>query len=550
MDMSLSRRALRLLGSLSTNRPLVASVYGISICYFLLLILFPATLGILTGLGSVGQVIADDALMRRALSAVFASVVLAVSVSVLDVLAGLPMAWLIVRRRGRLLQALDALVDLPLIIPTVTLGYSALLFWSSGGPLGFLGLPPMSPGWGLVMLLHFSFSYPVVVRVLVGKMQELNTVYETAARTLGATPFTAARTITLPLLSSGIAASFLLAFARSMSETGATIMVAGTFENGPTFIRNSMDAGVEGPLVFTSIVLMVASIAIFYAVKATKVSFQTRFESVDVAAERRLSRGPVVAAGTALTVSVLIILVILPVLSLSLSFGPEAVAGGVLGDVLSGVGIWGDFWSGVALSYSIACIVTLLNLAFSLPVAVLISRRKMGPLASNVLDGLSNVPIVIPSVALGVSMKLFWRNFAVPEFWLIALSHLSITYPYLVATLVSALDDIPRHLEETARTLGADSFTSFATITLPLARYSLLSGAILTFTRSVDETGATLAVSSGLRTVPVLLVDWVKNPFPGSELGVGIGTTILLLTSVAILLLLKALSRERRHAQD
>jgi len=546
--MSAKGRLLRFLGNFSSNRPVVLSVYGASIGYFVLLILFPATLGILTGLGSLGQVIADSSLMLTALSAVFASVALALSVSVLDVLAGLPLAWLIVRRKGRLLSVLDALVDLPLIIPTVTLGYSVLLFWTSGGPLGFLGLPPLSPGWGLVMLLHFSFSYPVVVRVLVGKMQELGAVYETAARTLGATPFTAARTITVPLLSSGIVASFLLAFARSMSETGATIMVAGTFENGPVFIRHSLDQGVEGPLVFTSIVLMSVSIAIFYAIKAMKVNIRTPFEKADVRLEKKLSRGPVVTLGTILTVGTLLVLVILPALSLSLNFAPVALSGGTLGDIISGAGVWGSFWSGVTLSYSIALIVTLLNVVFSLPMAVLISRRKMGGLTSTVLDSLSSIPIVIPSVALGVSMKLFWSSFAIPEFLLIALSHLSITYPYLVTTLVSALDDIPGYLEETARTLGADSFTSFSTITLPLARYSLLSGAILTFTRSVDETGATLAVSSTLKTVPVLLVDWVKNPFPGSEVAVGIGTTALLLTSIIILLLLKSLSREKRHA--
>lgn len=546
--MNIKGRLLRLLGNLSSKRLVVLSVYGASIGYFLLLILFPATLGILTGLGSLGQVIADSSLMSTALSAVFASVGIALSVSVLDVLAGLPLAWLIVRRKGRLLSVLDALVDLPLIIPTVTLGYSVLLFWSSGSPLGFLGLPPMSPGWGLVMLLHFSFSYPVVVRVLVGKMQELNVVYETAGRTLGATPFTAVRTITVPLLSSGIVASFLLAFARSMSETGATIMVAGTFENGPIFIRHSLDRGVEGPLVFTSLALMSVSVAIFYFIKAMKVNIRTPFEKANVGLEKRLSRGRAVTLGTILTVGILLVLVILPALSLSLSFAPVALSGGTLGDIVSGSGVWSSYWSGVALSYSIGLVVTLLNVVFSLPMAFLISRKKMGKLTSTVLDSLSSVPIVIPSVALGVSMRLFWSNFAVPEFWLIALSHLSITYPYLVTTLVSAFDDIPHYLEETARTLGADSFTSFGTITLPLARYSLLSGAILTFTRSVDETGATLAVSSTLRTVPVLLVNWVKNPFPGSEVAVGIGTTILLLTSVAILLLLKGLSREKRHA--
>jgi len=546
--LSTRRRLLGFLGSLSSIRWVSLSVYGISVGYFLLLILGPATLGILSGLGSINQVIGDQALMSRALSAVFASFVLATSVSVLDILAGLPLAWLIVRKKGILLSILDALVDLPLVIPTVTLGFSVLLFWSSEGPLGFLGLPPLAPGWILVVLLHFSFSYPVVVRVLVGKMLELNLVYETAARTLGATPFTAARTVTIPLFSSGIVASFLLAFARSMSETGATIMVAGAFENGPIFIRSALNAGLEGPLVVTSIALTVISLVAFYAIKVLEVHFRLPFRRANVDLEKRLSRGLVPEVGSIAIVAVLLFFVIFPALSLSLRYAPAAFSQQISTQMLSGSGIWQDFWSGVILSYSIGLLVTGINVVFSMPMAILISRGRFGKTVSTIFDSLSSVPIVIPSVALGVSMVFFWKNLAIPEFWLIVLAHLSITYPYLVATLVSALNDIPIHLEETARTLGADPFTTFSTITLPLARYSLLSGAILTFTRSVDETGATLAVSSTMQTVPVLLVNWVKNPFPGSELAVGIGTSVLLLTSVVILLVLKTLSREKRVA--
>ncbi|MBO3833361.1 MAG: ABC transporter permease subunit, partial [Candidatus Brockarchaeota archaeon] len=81
-------------------------------------------------------------------------------------------------------------------------------------------------------------------------------------RTLGACPFTTARTITIPMLKSGIIASLILSFARSLSETGATIMVAGSFENGPVFIKKSIDAGLVPPMVFVSLVLIVLSILI------------------------------------------------------------------------------------------------------------------------------------------------------------------------------------------------------------------------------------------------------------------------------------------------
>jgi len=149
-------------------------------------------------------------------------------------------------------------------------------------------------------------------------------------------------------------------------------------------------------------------------------------------------------------------------------------------------------------------------------------------------------------------MNFFWSSFQiVPEFWLIVLAHLSITYPYLVATMVSALEDIPTYFEESARTLGADAFTVFRTVTLPMAKYSLISGIVLTFTRSVDETGATLAVVSQLKTVPVLLVNWITKPFPGSDIAAGVGTTLLLLISLFFLAILRLVTRRGdRLAKD
>ena len=61
------------------------------------------------------------------------------------------------------------------------------------------------------MLLHFAFSFPVIVRVMVGEFLNYRETYEVAARTLGASAFTAVRTVTMPILRPGILAAFLLA---------------------------------------------------------------------------------------------------------------------------------------------------------------------------------------------------------------------------------------------------------------------------------------------------------------------------------------------------
>src|SRR3972149_4381530 len=128
----------------------------------------------------------------RMQSAVVWSFVIGLTVSSLDILAGIPLAWLIVRRPSHLTPLLDSLADIPFLIPTVALGFSVLEFWS--GPTGISQIfgsgSLVSPGTLLIMLLHFAFSFPVIVRVMVGEFLNYRETYEVAARTLGASAFT------------------------------------------------------------------------------------------------------------------------------------------------------------------------------------------------------------------------------------------------------------------------------------------------------------------------------------------------------------------------
>ncbi len=201
-----------------SSRPMVKyGVYIAAIILFFTLILVPPILGIIIKWGSMQEIFGDNKLMNRAMDAVKNSFVMAVLVSVLDVAAGIPMAWLIARSKSRWINVLDTLADVPFIVPTAVLGYSLLLFWyRPEGISAFFGGSLVSPGWFLVALLHFTFSYPVVVRVIVGALLDYKIEYEQAARTLGAPPFTTARTVTFGIIKPSLIAAFILAFARSI----------------------------------------------------------------------------------------------------------------------------------------------------------------------------------------------------------------------------------------------------------------------------------------------------------------------------------------------
>jgi len=542
----LPKKLVEKLDRLSSKPVVKYGVYLTAVILFFALILIPPILGIIIKWSSIQEVFGDSQLLSRALEAVKNSFVMAVMVSILDVVAGIPMAWLIARSRSRWINVLDTLADVPFIVPTAVLGYSLLLFWHKPGEISpIFSYSLVSPGWLLVALLHFTFSYPVVVRVIVGALLDYKIEYEQASRTLGAPPFTAARTVTFGIIKPSLIAAFILAFARSISETGATMMVAGAFENGPIFIQNTKDTYV-GATVFVSLILIVVSCLIFAAVRILGGKIKLPAKKAWPTLERKVSYSSATFARDGITLLIFLAVVLIPSLFAALP-AFEALPTDILSKALSRVYPWGNYWQSLVLSYSLGAAVTILNILIGLPMAIIVARKRLGK-ASSALNVLVDIPIIVPSMALGVSLRFFWKETLafIPDILLLVFAHLAITYPYFVRSMSAAVERISLELEEASRTLGARPFCVFRTIIFPLTKYSMFSGAIMVFTRSVSETGATMAVSQ-LKTAPVVLVDWVKEWMKtGSDvkfLEIGFGCGFLILISFIILLALRLIVR-------
>jgi thiamine transport system permease protein len=552
-----------ILNTLSSKKPLKYTLYLSAIIIFFAIILVPPIIGILIKAPAMQSFLNQPVLVNSALGSISNSFVIALIVAALDLIAGVPLAWLITRGKSRWLSILDTFADIPFVVPTAALGYSILLFWSSSGGISELfGSSLISPGWLLVMLLHFTFSFPVVVRVVVGAMLDYKMEYERASRTLGAPPLTASRTVTFPIIKPSLIAAFSLAFARSLSETGATFIVAGlVFQNGPVFIQNlsnSLKAGTisqatyEGGTVFASLILIVVSLVIFSLIRILGQKLTLPFGKGLPIFEKKLSYKKAAWSRNGVALFVFIVIVLIPSLFVALPAFQAIATGSTLAEALTGQGIWTSFWQSLFLSYSLAAIVTVLGILTGIPMAILISRKTFGKFPSTIIDILINVPLIVPSIALGVSLKFFWQGIpGIPEFLLLVFAHLAITYPYFVRSMSAAMERINVDMEEAARTLGARPFTVFKTIVLPITKYSILSGAIIVFTRSVSETGATLAVTSNLVTAPVLLVNWVNSvrgiiaPITGvNALTVGLACGFLILFSFIILLVLRLFTRK------
>jgi len=534
-------RLLLFLERVSANPDVIRVVYSIAVLFFLLIVITPAVAGIVAQMLSLPSLALSSDVLTRMKGAVSWSFMIGLVVSSLDVLAGIPLAWLIVRRRGHWATILDSLADIPFVVPTVALGFSILEFWST--PTGISQLfgysSIVTPGSTLIMLLHFAFSFPVIVRVMVGEFLNYRETYEVAARTLGASAFTAVRTVTLPILRPGILAAFLLALARSLSETGATIVVAGTFENGTVFISNARGSGLTSAVVVASLILIASSLVVFALIKVIAPRIRIAPLRVWPSFERKLGRSPVVAARNAISITIFLVFVLFPCLFIALP-AIMAVESGTATEAIAGAGPWRTFWSSMLLSYMIAVLTTIVNIVSGLPMAILIARNRYGTRITRVVDTLVDLPIIVPSLALGVSLNFFWSNMgSLPEFWVIVLAHTTITYSYFVRTMTASIQEVQPELEDAAKTLGARPLRVFRRITLPLTKYALLSGAILVFTRSVDETGATSAVSKTLKTAPILLVSWIRGAVSVTPAERALGVGFLVLTSFLALVVLR-----------
>ncbi len=171
--------------------------------------------------------------------------------------------------RGR--EALGIVVNLPVAIPTVVVGTSLLLLWGPIGLLGQfldpLGIQPMFAPAG-VLLAHLFVTFPYMLGAVKPVLDELDVTYEEAAYTIGARRWQTFRFVILPALRGGLFSGTLLAFAHSLGEFGATVLVSGNLrlrtQTAPLYIFAQFEAGNIESANAVAAVLAVLSFALFF----------------------------------------------------------------------------------------------------------------------------------------------------------------------------------------------------------------------------------------------------------------------------------------------
>jgi molybdate transport system permease protein len=213
----------------------------------------------------LGRILAEG----TALQALRLSLLCATAATVVSLVVGVPLAWVLARARFRGLPLLRALVTLPLVLPPVVGGVALLLAFGRLGVVGRyldlafgLTLPFTTLG---VLVAEVFVAMPFLVVTVEGAFRGLDRGYEEAAATLGASRFTTFRRVTLPLVGPSLVAGAVLCWARALGEFGATITFAGNFpgrtQTMPLAVYLAMETDPDAAIAL-SLVLLVVSVVV------------------------------------------------------------------------------------------------------------------------------------------------------------------------------------------------------------------------------------------------------------------------------------------------
>jgi molybdate/tungstate transport system permease protein len=211
--------------STSVSRAVVTVIVALLASVFMLFIIGPVA-GLVSAGGARGiSAVANDSELRASLALTVGTASIA---TLLGVLGGTPVAYLLARRSFRGRAVIAALMDLPLVIPHPVAGIALLLVLGRGSPVGGAlydaGIRVASSTTGIVCAMLFV-SAPLYVSAAREAFARVDARYESVARTLGDDAWRAFRRVTLPLSARGLTAAAVVMWARAVSEFGAIVIL-------------------------------------------------------------------------------------------------------------------------------------------------------------------------------------------------------------------------------------------------------------------------------------------------------------------------------------
>ena len=215
---------------------------GVAMIWFSLLVLIPLSAIIVKASGGGWSTYVDVLSNPQTRSALQLTVLSSLGVTLLNMVMGTIIAWVLVRDRFPGMAVLDLVIDIPFALPTIVAG---LVLLSLYGPDSPIGVQVNNTRWAVFLAMAFV-TLPFVVRTVQPVLEELDTDVEDAAASLGASRLTTFRRIILPSLVPAICAGAALSFARGISEYGALVLISGNLANRTEVVSVRLFSFLEG----------------------------------------------------------------------------------------------------------------------------------------------------------------------------------------------------------------------------------------------------------------------------------------------------------------
>ncbi len=408
------------------------------------------------------------------------SLLQAAATCVLVLAIGLPVAWVLARFEFAGRSLVLRLLMLPFVVPTLVaaLGVLALL-GPRGLSMAWFGVDLQGSPW-LLLYGNVFFNLCLLVRAGIDGLTQVSASRLAAARTLGATPWRAFWRIEWPTARPWLASALCLVFLYCFSGFGLALVLGGqryaTVEvEIYTLVAYELKLA-EASVLAVATMLVTGVAALLYTLGERRLATPAKIDRVAMRRPVGVLQWTLVAAAMA----ALLVCCAAPVLAIAarvLLAGPAAWA------VVFDEPTLQALWNTLRFSVAAVALATVLGLAHALA-----AQR------SALLRAAAYLPFVVSPVMVAFGLLLLYPQWAATQTLLIS-AYALLAYPFVAKSISAALDSLPVHQLQVARTLGASPWRCFWRVTLPFILPALRRGMAFAAASALGEFAVTLFMS-------------------------------------------------------
>ena len=474
------------------------------------------------------------------------------TVGIFSTVIGLLFAYVevYVKVRTKFMGGLFKVVSmLPVVSPPFVLSLSMIMLFGKAGIITRYLLKIYDNSvygyWGIVIVQTLTF-FPVCYMMLKGLLKNIDPSLEEAARDMGASRSKVFNSVTLPLILPGLGNAFLVTFIESIADFANPMIIGGSYDTLATTIYLQITGAYDKQgaaalaVVLLTITLAMYLVQKYVLEKKTAATLTGKASRGRMLIEDRSVTIPLTILCSLIAMFVILMYACVPFGALFNTWGYDfTLTTKWFVRVFEKYKGFKAFKDSFLLSLASAPITALLSMIIS----YLVVKRKFR--AKGFIEFVSMLAMAVPGTVLGIGYIRGFVNGVFGSGFLEGIygSAAILIIVFVVRSLptgtrsgISALRQIDKSIEESAYDMGADSFTVFMTVTLPLIKDSFLSGLVTAFVRSITAISAIIL----LVTPQFLLITVQINEFAekGSYgIACAFATILIVITYGSVLLM-------------